>query len=77
MSCNYSRPACRFDKNAVNDIDLKKQYTLHVTKDIADKTKLAGMVASGICHPCGRSVWKDALVALRDANPGHYFGPIF
>ena len=41
----------KFDKNAVNDIDLKKKFTLQVTKDIADEAKVAGMVASGVCHP--------------------------
>jgi hypothetical protein len=67
----------KFDKNAVNDIDLKKKFTQEITRTITDEVKKAELVGSGVLHPCSTSVWKEALVTLRDANPGHYFGPIF
>jgi hypothetical protein len=67
----------KFDKNAVNDIELKKKFTQAVTKRLTDEVKRAEMVSSGVCHPCSMGVWKEALVTLRDAHPGHYFGPIF
>jgi hypothetical protein len=67
----------KHDKNGVNDIDLKKKFTEQVTREMKDEAKLAEMVAAGVCYACGPSVWREALVTLRDQHPGHYFGPIF
>jgi hypothetical protein len=35
------------------------------------------LIAQGIVRPCGQCVWRDALAALRDEVPGHFFAPIF
>ena len=67
----------KFDKHSVNDPDLKRMWTTEAIKALEDDSNQAKMVEQGIFRPCGSSVWRDALIVLRDAHEGHYFGPIF
>lgn len=68
----------KFDKNSVNDA--KAASTLRKTIE-SQYDKYAknspNLVSDGTVIPCGSSVWRDALLRLRDERLGHYFAPIF
>ena len=75
---SYSAIHNKFDKMSVNDSkaasDLRRKneskYDTYYAKD-------ALLLADRAVIPCGTTVWRDALVYLRNETPGHYFAPIF
>jgi hypothetical protein len=65
----------RNDKFSNNDPDRKRAESRAIEKDY--KRESLRLVREGIAHPSSASAWRAALVVLRDANPGHYFAPVF
>ena len=68
----------KFDKMSVNDSkaasDLRRKIESKYDTYAKDALLLADHRA---VIPCGTTVWRDALVYLRNETPGHYFAPIF
>eukprot|EP00242_Pyramimonas_sp_CCMP2087_P006549 CAMPEP_0198213426 /NCGR_PEP_ID=MMETSP1445-20131203/28860_1 /TAXON_ID=36898 /ORGANISM="Pyramimonas sp., Strain CCMP2087" /LENGTH=155 /DNA_ID=CAMNT_0043888067 /DNA_START=125 /DNA_END=592 /DNA_ORIENTATION=- len=67
----------KFDKNACNDPDAKRVLTRKIEAEYSKYENDMTLIAQGIVRPCGQCVWRDALAALRDEVPGHFFAPIF
>jgi hypothetical protein len=67
----------RFDRSSVNDAGGASAIRKRVEGDYDRYAGDAGLLADGTVIPCGSSVWRDALVQLRDDRPGHYFVPVF
>lgn len=67
----------RYDRNSVNDPEAASALRKSIESDYIVFSKDACMIADGTVIPCGSSVWRDALVNLRDERPGHYFVPVF
>eukprot|EP00873_Tetraselmis_striata_P019717 jgi/Tetstr1/439981/TSEL_003047.t1 len=67
----------RFDKAGCNDADLKRQWIRKIEADYAKFELDTALISSGVVRSCGSSVWRDALVELRDAHPGHFWAPVF
>lgn len=67
----------RFDPNAVNDPEAVKKLRRKIEQDYEKYAKDSSLVANRTVVPCGSSVWKSALAALRREKVGHYFCPIF
>ena len=67
----------KHDRNSVNDTEgasaMKRKFETSYDSYATD----ANMLAEGTVIPCGSSVWRAALVRLRDERPGHYFVPVF
>jgi hypothetical protein len=67
----------KFDRNSVNDSAAASNLRRKIEEDYTAYAKNESIVADGTVIPCGTSVWRDALIQLRDERAGHYFAPIF
>jgi hypothetical protein len=67
----------KHDRNSVNDAEAASTLRKTIEADYSTYAKDASRIADGTVLPCASSVWRDALVRLRDERPGHYFVPIF
>jgi len=67
----------KHDRNSVNDAEAASTLRKTIESDYLTFSKDAERISDGTILPCSCSVWRDALVRLRDERPGHYFVPIF
>jgi hypothetical protein len=67
----------KFDRNSVNDSVAASSLRRKIEEGYLAYAKNGSLVADGTVIPCGTSVWREALVQLRDERAGHYFAPIF
>jgi hypothetical protein len=67
----------KFDRNSVNDAEAASALRKKLEKEYDKYAKDAALLGDRTVIPCGISVWRGALVRLRDERPGHYFAPIF
>jgi hypothetical protein len=67
----------KFDRNSVNDSVAASNLRRKIEEDYTTYAKNGSLVADGTVIPCGTTVWREALVQLRDERAGHYFAPIF
>jgi hypothetical protein len=67
----------KFDANAVNDPVAVKALRVSIEKNYQAYVSNTTLVANRTVIPCGSTVWRPALVQMRQEKPGHYFGPIF
>ena len=68
----------KFDKNSVSDAAAASTLRKSIESDYNKYAKESPeLLSDGTVIPCGSTVWRDALVRLREERPGHYFAPIF
>jgi hypothetical protein len=67
----------KHDRNSVNDIEGASKMKKKLEAEYDAHAKDSDLLADGTVIPCGSSVWRAALVRLRDERPGHYFVPVF
>lgn len=67
----------KFDRNSVNDPAGVSQWRQRLAVGSSGVTSNPEHLADGTVRPCGSSVWREALVRLRDERPGHFFLPVF
>jgi hypothetical protein len=67
----------KFDRNSVNDAAAVSKLRRSIEEDYTAYAKNGSLVAEGTVIPCGTSVWREALIQLRDERAGHFFAPIF
>lgn len=68
---------CKFDRNSVNNADAASAWRKKIEGSYQQYAKDTQLLENGTVVPCGSTVWRDALVRLRDDRVGHYFCPIF
>ncbi len=68
---------CRFDPNSVNDVVAVKALRQQIENHYDAYSKNMDYISERVVIPCGSSVYRPALVELRQERPGHYFYPIF
>ena len=61
----------------MNDPQAVSQLRKKIEQDYENLAKDATLLAEGQVIPCGSTVWKDALIRLRNERSGHYFAPVF
>ena len=67
----------KFDANSVNDPEAVKQWRRKIEANYHNYANRAELLANRTIIPCGSSVWRPALVTLRNEGKGHYYCPIF
>ncbi|KAL3893916.1 MAG: hypothetical protein SGARI_007902 [Bacillariaceae sp.] len=67
----------KFDRNSVSDSAAASALRKKIEGDYDKYAKDATLITEGTVIPCGSSVWRGALMRLRDERQGHYFAPIF
>ena len=67
----------KFDRNSVNDPTAASELRKKIEKAYHEYAGSISLLKEGTVIPCGSSVWRMALVKLRDERSGHYFSPIF
>lgn len=67
----------KYDKNSVNDPIASSKLRREVERNFDKYANDTTLISNGAILPCGASVWKGALVRMRDERKGHYFLPIF
>lgn len=67
----------KFDRNSVNNAEAASSWRKKIESNYEAYAKDAMLLANATVIPCGSSVWREALVRLRDEREGHYFCPIF
>ena len=68
---------CQFDPNSVNDVVAVKALRHQIESNYDTYKKNMDFISERIIIPCGSSVYRPALIELRNERPGHYFYPIF
>jgi len=66
----------KFDKMSVNDSKAASDLRRKIESKYDTYASDALLLADRAVIPCGTTVWRDALVCLRNETPGHYFSPI-
>mmetsp|Transcript_25375 Transcript_25375/g.39050 ORF Transcript_25375/g.39050 Transcript_25375/m.39050 type:complete len:174 (-) Transcript_25375:454-975(-) len=67
----------KFDKMSVNDSKAASTLRRRIESNYDTYANNATLLANRTVVPCGTTVWRDALINLRNETPGHYFAPIF
>jgi hypothetical protein len=67
----------KFDKMSVNDSKAASDLRRKIESKYDTYAKDALLLTDRAVIPCGTTVWRDALVYLRNETPGHYFAPMF
>ena len=67
----------KHDKNSNNNPEEVSRLRKEIEANWEGYEKNVDYVSSGIVIPCGGSVWKEALMQLRDDHPGEFFLPVF
>jgi hypothetical protein len=67
----------KFDRNSVNHPEAASAWRKKIEANYDTYSKDGKLLENGTVIPCGSSVWRDALLRLRDERSGHYFSPIF
>lgn len=68
---------CRFDPNSVNNVIAVKVLRQQIENQYHVYSKNMDYISERVVIPCGSSVYRPALIELRQERPGHYFYPIF
>ena len=68
---------CRFDPNSVNNVVAVKALRQQIENQYHVYSKNMDYISERVVIPCGSSVYRPALIELRQERPGHYFYPIF